>query len=58
MPALAPMANTWNAQKEPRPTSTQQTRGPVSVDDTIDDALRLETSFLMFLMTSMPRVSA
>ena len=39
MPAPAPTANAWNIRKEPRPTSTPQTRGPVSGDDTIDYAL-------------------
>ena len=39
VPAPTPTANAWNVRKEPRPTSTPQTRGSVSVDDTIDYAL-------------------
>jgi len=39
VPAPAPTANAWNVRKEPRLPSTPQTRGPVSVDDTIDYAL-------------------
>jgi len=32
----APAANAWNVRREPRLTSTPQTRGLVSVDGTID----------------------
>jgi len=39
VPAPAPTANAWNIRKEPRPTSTPQTRGPVSGEETIDYAL-------------------
>jgi len=39
VPAPAPTANAWNVRKEPRLPSTPQTRGRVSVDDTIDYAL-------------------
>jgi len=38
VPASAPTANAYNVRKEPRLPSTPQTRGPVSVDDTIDYA--------------------
>jgi len=40
VPSPAPMANAWNVRKEPPPTSTPQTRGPVSVDDTIGYTLK------------------
>jgi len=39
VPAPALTVNAWNVRKEPRLPSTPQTKGPVSVDDTIDYAL-------------------